>query len=527
MLITDLRDIPSNSAIHGAVCIVGSGPAGLTIAAELARMHHDILVIESGAVDREDAFSTALNAIENIGARRELDPQKVRNRTLGGSSHTWSGRCTTLDSIDYESRDWVNCSGWPVAQQEMAPFLHKAAQHLGLKSMEYDEKLFEDLKLPERLEGDDIRPVFWQFSRQSARDPDHVRFGPRFVQLKARNIRVLTNATVTNIATDEEGRIVRELEIATPEGVIHKVRGGIFILCGGGIENARLMLASNRTDPRGVGNRKGLVGRYLMDHPRTVIGTFAPAAVPAIQPHLLLLRHPSGARLQRGVSLSFAVQRRERLLNCAAWVTQHFAEDDVWSALRATRAGLGRKRVEQGRIALHHADQIASGVWDKVALRRPLTRRYKQLDIDVLLEQNPDPDSRITLADTKDALGVPVSKIDWRIGEMERRTVMRLGHAIHDALASAGLPTASLPKWIRERRPEDAVFQDVAHPIGTTRMAKSENDGVVDPNGKVFGIDNLYIAGSSVFPTGGHANPTLMIVALALRLAERLSSLVS
>ncbi len=524
MRIDDLRHIPTGGMLSSDICIVGSGPAALTIATEFAGTSHEVLVIESGSRDREDAFAIAQNRIESVGEPRVLEQQKVRNRILGGASHTWSGRCTTLDSIDYEPRDWVPFSGWPLDSEDMVPFVHRAAQYLGLLPADYDDALFKENGLPRRFDerdGTDVRTVWWQFSRHSAKNTDHMRFGRRFQELEAANVHLLTHATVTNIATDEGGSHVRTLEVATPEGILHPIRSRLFILCAGGIENPRILLASNRIDPGGVGNRHDLVGRFLMDHPRAVIGTFSPQVARSLQSEFFLLHHPSGFRMQRGLSLSLDVQRKEKLLNCAAWITQHFAHDDAWHALRTARLAKGRRRL--ARVAVRHADQIANGMWSRYVHRRPLPRRFTGLDLDVLVEQTPDPNSRLTLSDSKDALGIPISRIDWKIGDLERRTVVRLGHAINAALAGARLPQATLVDWVRDNRPQDAVFRDVAHPLGATRMADSPLHGVVDRNGKVFGIDNLYVAGSSVFPTGGHANPTLMIVALSLRLAETLA----
>ena len=523
MQIVDLRKMRVGSVLTTDICIVGSGPAGLTIATEFAHTGCEVLVVESGSRHREDAFSIALNEVESVGAPRVMDQQKLRNRTLGGTTYTWSGRCIKMDAIDYVARPWVPGSGWPIAADDVVPFLGRAQRYLGVPELA-DETLIENVDLPQCFDASDratLRPVFWQFSRDPSVRNDYVRFGPRFAKLDAPNIRVLTNATATHIDTNERGSHVQSLEIASETGAIHHVRSRVFILCGGGIENPRMLLASNRIDPRGVGNARDLVGRYLMDHPRAVLGTFAREAIPAVQAEFGLF-HYGASRMQRGLSLSDQVQREEKLLNCAAWTTQHVADDDVWRAMRSMRRAHGRERLALGRVVLKHADQVAAGAWNRFVRGTPLPRRMKHLDLEVMIEQAPDPESRITLADRKDALGVPLARIDWKIGEMERCTAVRLGHAVNEALAHAGLPVASLVDWVRDQRPEDAVFTDPAHPMGATRMAESAAHGVVDQDCRVFGVDNLYIAGSSVFPTGGHANPTLMIVALALRLADTL-----
>jgi choline dehydrogenase-like flavoprotein len=276
--------------------------------------------------------------------------------------------------------------------------------------------------------------------------------------------------------------------------------------------------------PAGVGNARGMVGRFLMDHPRLTVGTFAPEDAPAVQAMLGLKHTAAGARVQCGFALSTEVQYRERLLNAVAWTTQHVAEDDVWLSIRkmTLAQSVRQERLDAARRVFRGSNQILPGLWNRFARRNSLPRHYDKLALDVMVEQMPDADSRLRLSARKDALGVPLSEIHWKVSEVERRTVLRLAHAVNDSLQRAGFPTASMAEWVRRHRWEDAVFIDAAHPAGTTRMASRESEGVVDSNCRVFGMENLYIAGSSVFPTGGHANPTLTIVALALRLADTL-----
>ena len=524
MLIRDLRRFSDTRMFDCSVCIVGGGPAGLTLATELANTSLRVIVVESGGDSREDAFAAGLNEIESIGAPRVMNQQLVRNRVLGGSSLTWFGRCISLDAIDFEHRDWVPHSGWPLSPDDLEPYRERSAEYLGLDPA-LPQAFPEGSILSECLRPEmnsDLRAVMWQFSSRSSIHKDYVRFGLRFKSLHSPNVQVLTHATLTQIETTRDGSHVASLEISTPEGKLHRIRAGQVVLCGGGIENARMLLASNRIDSAGVGNRHGNVGRFFMDHPRTTVGTFSPEAAPLVQRELGLFQAAPGVRAQCGMALSSNVQRREGLLNCAAWTTQHVADDDAWRSLRVVSLGNGDKRLAAAKVILENADQIALGLWQKFVRGQGLTRKLKQLDLDVMVEQVPDSESRIRLSSRKDALGVPLSQIDWKISELECRSVIRLSHAINDALKRAELPGATLVDWVRNGRPEDAVFRDSAHPLGATRMAERAEDGVVDPDGKVFGVDNLYIAGSSIFPTGGHANPTLAIVALALRLADHL-----
>jgi choline dehydrogenase-like flavoprotein len=262
-----------------------------------------------------------------------------------------------------------------------------------------------------------------------------------------------------------------------------------------------------------------------MDHPRATLGTFEEQDIPVIQQRLGLRRLASGSRIQCGFALPVKVQRSQRLLNCAAWTTQHIAEDDVWRTMRDARLMQGQASWRAITSVARNADQFVTSLWDKLVLGRPLRRRLSRLDLDMMVEQAPDPDSRVRLSERTDALGVPLAEIDWKIGRMERLSAIRLGHAIHRALSESGMPAPCLAPWVLLARPDEAIFADAAHPAGGTRMADNASRGVVDSNCKVFGLDNLYVAGSSIFPTLGHANPTLTIVGLAVRLAATLRKL--
>lgn len=530
----DLRTLKA-AELSCDVCIVGSGPAGLTLASELAGLSLRVVVLESGGASGMSSIPNSLNTVENVGAPRQEDQRRVRNRCFGGTSLTWSGRCIELDSIDFQERPWMPQSGWPLDLQSLKPYLDRATVHLGLRSQRQasDEDAHGAGVVEEPLlERFDLRPLQWQFSRMgnSSFTEDYVRFGPRFQQLAPRsvkNIEVWTRATVTHITTDASGGRVVSLEVADANGRLIMVRPGRTVLCGGAIENARMMLASNRVHTNGIGNANDLVGRFFMDHPRVVAGRFQPHHVAYLQERYGLLRTASGYRTQRGWSLPPDVQQREGLLNCAAWATQHLANDDAWRALRGLLRPYGKTSREAASLVLRNLDQIITGTWQKLVQGRPLARRWGALELEIMVEQQPDPSSRITLSSRTDAYGVPLSRIDWKIGDLEGRTAIRLAKAIDRFMTETHGKRPLLADWVRNNRPLEAVFSDPAHPSGTTRMATSDENGVVDANCKVFGIENLYVVGSSVFPTAGHANPTLTVVALAVRLADHLKHVAS
>ena len=155
---------------------------------------------------------------------------------------------------------------------------------------------------------------------------------------------------------------------------------------------------------------------------------------------------------------------------------------------------------------------------------RGLPHKLTGLWIDAITEQRPDPDSRVTLSDRTDRLGVPLARVNWRINDDERRTIVRIAELACDAFARAGIPRPILETWAAEKRLADGVIIDMAHTLGTTRMSENPRSGVVDENCRVHGVRGLYVAGASIFPTSGHANPTLMILALAIRMADAIKA---
>ncbi len=529
MEIEDLRNFEANREIEVDLCIVGSGPAGLTIAGELMGTPIRTLVIESGGLAEEPSVDS-LSEIESIGAPRIMDQRLVRNRILGGTSHSWTGRCAAFDEIDFAHRSWVPFSGWPIARAEIDGYLDRACCYLGIKPSNYDERLspfVSALVPPSRIDRDVLRHCFWQFSSDVRKPMDFMRFGPAFLLKDAPNIRILLHATLSHITTNQSGTRVTEIEVSTPENKRTTIRAKAVVLCGGGIDNARMLLYSNRIVSAGVGNQNDLVGRFLMDHPRCKLAEFDPVTSAKITDHYGLFRlGKNGDRRSfiRGITLSPQIQEREQLLNCAAWLTEDRAADDPWEAARRLLSGNRSRAASDAWAVLSQPHFIARGIKDRLVRGRGVPHKLRRLVLDCIVEQRPDPESRLVLSAKSDRLGLPIARLDWRISQQEKTTVATFGNLIAREFQRIGLPTPRLADWAENRRLDDAQFVDVCHPTGTTRMAASPRMGVIDEACKVHGVEGLFVAGSSVFPTSGHANPTLMIVALAIRLADKLKT---
>jgi choline dehydrogenase-like flavoprotein len=579
MQIENLANFSAGTVFEADVAIVGGGPAGLTIAREFFGTSIRVLVLESGLLD-ETPDHAALAEVESTGEPRTeaqkqkrmafhgasahlwsqtLQPYGVRCRALGGSTHAWAGKSAAFDPIDFTQRSWVPFSGWPIAHQSLAPYLDRAAQVLNLGPNVYDENLWKLIGIapPEpRLDADGLRPFFWQFARSRLDHLDIMRFGREFVALKADNVRVLLNATVTQIELTADGSSFDGFKISTIDGVRSKVKATSAVIAASGIENPRLLLASNAIQSPGIGNAHDLVGRFLMDHAGARVGRFDEVGLAPIAKRFGFygVRHGGQTSMyMHGLALAPALQEREELLHSAVYFMPERSPDDPWDALKRLLRGKSALPLRDALAVVSGARLLATGLGMKVlsspttptklkdfivdtAIKynpnlvaeefqnRGLPHKLTGVWIDAISEQRPDPDSRVRLSERKDRLGVPLAKVDWRINDEERRTLVRIAHLTCDAFARAGLPTPILESWVAEQNLSDGVIIDMAHSLGTTRMSDDPKSGVVDENCQVHGVRGLYVAGGSVFPTSGHANPTLMILALAIRLADTIKS---
>jgi choline dehydrogenase-like flavoprotein/nucleoside-diphosphate-sugar epimerase len=511
------------------ICIIGTGPAGATIARELSNTSLRVTILESGGTERREA-TDALNEIESVGWPRVMDQWLVRNRIVGGTSETWGGRCAPFDEIDLQVREWVPYSGWPLKIDALIPYFERSAKYLGLGAGcgFSDDRVWAYIgHQPPTvdLERDELLPMFWQLSRDPVNWTDRVRFGRHLAADLGPNVTLVTNATVLRIHVTESGTAVKSVEFADASGRRWSLPASTVAVCAGAIENARLLLSSDDVVAPGLGNENDLVGRFLMDHARTSVARFHMRQGQAALNRFGLLksRAASANRYHLGARLSPAIQHSEQLLNCAIWVAGFSArpDDPPWDSLKR----FVRREADipkDLRAIMTNSGLMFRGLKDYFILHRGLPHRYDTINLEAMCEQVPNPDSRITLSDRRDPLGTRISRIDWRVCEEEARTLRRTTELMLEQLSRMGLQPPVLAQWVRDRAMFPDTVRDVAHPMGTTRMADDPACGVVDAQCQVHGVQGLYMAGSSVFPTGGHANPTQMIVALALRLADTL-----
>jgi choline dehydrogenase-like flavoprotein len=369
--------------------------------------------------------------------------------------------------------------------------------------------------------------MFWQYSRDTLNQYDNTRFA-HFTGDLGPNITIVTNATALRINATESATAVESVGFASADGRPWTLPASMIVLCAGGIENARLLLSSDNVAPHGLGNDGDLVGRFLMDHLRGPIATFRLDEAKAVLDQFGTFKSPSagGNIFQHGLRLSPAIQHAEGLLNCSAWVHEYIAADDPWDTLiRFLRREPGAR--PDLRSMLANSGLVIHGLKEHFISHRALPRKLAEVTLEAMCEQAPNPDSRVTLSNRRDRLGTRISRIEWRVSEEEARTIRRMAQLTVSQFSLMGIEPPDLAEWVRDGDMIPQTFQDVAHPMGTTRMADGPAQGVVDAQCQVHGVHGLFIGGSSVFPTGGHANPTQLIVALAIRLADTLRDHIS
>lgn len=553
----DARSLSDGDRLETDICIVGAGPAGLTIAQTLAGRGTRICLVESGGIDPDNSehmqSTRDLNVGRNVGLGYfRLD--EARGRGLGGTSTRWNipirddatvgVRLPRLEPIDFETRDGLPHSGWPLTYADLEPYYVRAAGLCGIDAHppSPSDWALRNARKPLPLNADVVETTMFQVG------PANVWYGPDTVaRLNKSEMKVLLNGTVTQIETEEGAQRVSGVQLRTLDRRnIHIAAKTVVIACGG-IGNAHLLLLSDSMQRGGLGNGHDLVGRYFMEHPHLGVGVIVPDGPGVFERTALYQIHRSGnAWVEGHLKLTESRVRREQLRGCVAalyavpWDSslrylENLADPTTGdAAAELFGAALKRRTWPYNAGTLAHK-MAADSPGALRAFRRGITtvahrtRRVRKdgdappevLALHVMAEQEPHADSRVLLdRRNRDALGRPRVRLDWRVTDADISAISRSLALIGREIKTAGLGRfhAPLHHTLPSRR-----LTGGKHHMGTTRMHVDPTRGVVNADCQVHGIENLYIAGSSVFPTGGYANPTLTVVALALRLADHLA----
>ena len=527
--------VPTESVLRARVCIVGAGPAGLTLADDLARAGIDVLVIEAGS-RTPPAGGSPYDSTTNVGTSYPLNETRVRG--VGGSANHWdfidvlgvpSLRLHELDELDFAARPGVRDLGWPFGLSELQAGYRQARELFGVPPSAYEGQ-------PGGQDAVERRSYAYGLASTFTRDvPERLDDRP--------NVRVVTDAVVTDVRTDVARETVSCLRCCATSGTRFSVEATVYVLAGGGLENARLLLASRSTAPEGLGNTSDHVGRWFNEHPHHGSAVVVPRAGHLERDLPAWTFYRVGERVAHTMyALSQSCLETEGLLNSAFFLTLRppsrpvaltsdgHVDDAAMVSLRSLRDTLETRRWGPGTARhvgrlLTVAPHLVRGAVQQSSAQRAVAagrspRSPRILTLNSMNEQQPQRDSRLRLTPRFDRFGVPEAELDWRVSPLDlvsmQRTVSQaapglarlLGASVHSLLGVEQLP---------------AVTHGYHH-MGTTRMTSSARDGVVDPDSRVHGVRNLFVTGSSVFPSSGAANPTLTIVTLALRLGALLRS---
>lgn len=470
-------------------CICGSGPSGISLALSLAKTGKKIVLLEGGD-DQITQESQSLYNAETVASGFnqifEYSLSATRARALGGTSNFWAGRCKPFTSYDFEGELNGEFPGWPISYEEIQKYLEPAMSILDLDI----QKGFTDYYNAGKSSDYFIPDTF------QASPPTRFASKYRTFLESTPNLDVFVNANVTYIHSSNEGQIeqvsVKDFEdtASTP------VRAKNFIIAMGAVENARILLISNDVFSSGIGNDHDLVGRCFMEHYNVDMGEFVP--------------------------------------NEEYWVDRKYASFYTADAL------LKEKNIGAGNLHLSYLGERGSSQGGRAAplryLIQDLSCKYNLSDslqwlldhtcpgmgiVTTLTEQTPNKNSRIVLTNKLDALGMKTIKLHWDMNAYDANTIRKQAIFLAKDIAKWKMGRVKLPDYIVDETLPIQLFGH-AHHTGTTRMAAEKEHGVVDVNSKVFGTKNLYVAGPSVFSTGGGNNPTMPGIQLALRLADHL-----
>lgn len=491
-------------------CVIGSGAMGMALALQLSQAGKSVLLLEAG--DEEVTERNQDYCYCEVEGRVHTGSSDGRFRVFGGSTERWGGQAMRFDQADFTKRPSVYGCGWPVDFEELSNYYLKAEQFMGVEHAPYEQFSDDfDNALPHARGRE--RPSCNAFSdfkiHYSAftREP-RLREVYRKQIVESNRLFLWKNATATALATDGSGK-VNTLKVRTGEKD-YQIYANHYILAAGGVENARFLLIQR--DILGIPElaELGTIGRYFQDHPGAHVAELNGRGAAIIQ-DLFRLKETPSMNLKGRISWSEEKRLRSGLLAVSGTFLMMRQKSifDVGSLGARPRIGSIQEWIATAKSAF------------RGKLYSPLHHTY----LAVSAEDMRNPESRITLSGVKkDRLGSPRATVEWKVDKTVAESICAYVDAIDSSLSRQGLGKLRKFPFMADLDQLTAVLSDNAHHIGSTGMGVSSEASVVDSNLRVFGFSNFWITGTSVLPTGSHANPTLTSLAFAFRLAERLAS---
>ncbi|MFK5893267.1 MAG: GMC family oxidoreductase [Pseudomonadota bacterium] len=524
-MIIDVNKLDSNATITSDICIMGGGVAGIVLANELKKHNKSIVIIESG----DEVLNPETQSLYSGDVINDIypNPEYSRLRMLGGSSNHWENNTSPLDKMDFEKREWVDNSGWPIQLSDLEDYYLKAGVYCGTKNDGYQTQTWA-ARLNHEVLGSKRNILETGIAKVST---PPVRFFTEYGKAlsEAENVKIYKNSNIVDIDYNSSSEKIEKVYFETSPGKRHTVDSKIFIMCFGGLENARMLLHFNQKNSNKIGNYYDNVGRYFMDHPVVRAGQLFPNDIERFS---LYQGNDLETRVVLGYfKLSESTLKKNKLNNIRVPLvanTNYIMSDGISSSHilgDALSAGeLPDDFSSHITNILKDIDMIAEGV----SRKKFDTKLFDKADeiygyqLPIMLEQTPDRNNRIILGEKNDIYGIKKIVIDWKLKEADKANLWKSLEIIAQEFGAESLGRI---RMLKER--SIRIWRDQLgfghHHMGTTRMSSDYKKGVVDKKHLVYSTKNLFIAGSSVFPTGGHVPPTLTIVAMSIRLADIIS----
>jgi len=515
----DLSNGSSVVRLDTSICIIGSGPGGAFAAVELAADGHDVLVVETGT---SIADMDPGGFVDSVSVEGGATLRFGFSRQLGGSSNLWSGRVAPFEFVDFEKRDWIDESGWPIGLQDLYPYYVRAA---GLMRLPYPNFLHSHQQsvsselaslLPQSPDDLlDVKRFFWV--EPPFNTGDHLKSAMRASDGR---LRILTSAHVRRLVQNPAGNLVSHAVVATPDGHELKIMARYFVLAAGGIEATRILLNSTSTSSKGLGNEDDLVGRYFTTHPKADLGVLVLNERVPISYPLFVDCTVDGGRIRHGLGFSARMQAEHHGLNHYVQISPmlEYRLSSFFEAVKGSSA-LNSPFIDRSRFIRSFLPGLGLMAFEAIGRLAGLQRRARLFMLRAFLDQHPNRSNRILLSSACDRFGDRKVDIKWSFSDQDRQSVLLFFSCLDQEFRKRGL--GHIESTLSEMHDWPLVGVH-SHFMGTTRMGNNPKHAVVDKDCRVFSTENLFISGPSTFPTGGYANPFFTIAALSLRLADHL-----
>lgn len=546
VVLTDAGAVTADSVVTADICIVGAGPAGITLAHEFIGTSARVVLLESGSFGYDETAQDLGRGQVSSEYFYSDSLASGRRRQFGGTPNRWSyttepsdnrlyARCLPPQELDFEPAPDDPETVWPLTFDDLRPFYARAQKVWNGGTFDYDIDTWACGLPALDIPGGDLATKMCQHGPS-----DVFTLGYRDDIIAAENIDLHLDCTAVSFEAASATDRVETLRVVTGSHRVFSITAQTFVLACGGVENVQVLLSSDLTRPEAPGNSFDNVGRYVTDHPSFRLGTIVPTTTDVYGDLALYdIRWVGPHMVSAFLTISDAVKRAERLLNMSVALAprgrgfgtaSHHAISRISdlkrfgtppSQIAADVASVLRSPVESAATILHRNDghyAETRGGWSKPDVDRS---QFGALELWAETAQTPQRDCRLTLGDDRDPIGRRRLHFEHRWSASDRQNLQRSTEFVVSQLVGIGL--GQFQSWTEFDGPNRPRFDGLHHPMGGTRMHVDPRFGVVDENCRVHGLTNIYVAGSSVFPNSiGYANPTLTLLALAVRLADHM-----